>query len=145
MIIQFVAFGDGERAPLGSMYNTIPSHIVKQINNLGHAQIPYMCFGVYGRSGEDEHDWDDDDEQEVEHKQANSDSGSDKDTEEEEEDDEEILPLSEWEGEQIVTTRCTNAKAVIEWVFVPYVVEDDSEEDNEQVDKEENADGNDEL
>ena len=128
---QFVSFGDGEHAPLGSIYSTIPSHIVKQINNLGHAQIPYMCFGVYGRGDQDELDWDD--ENYVKTYGMNI-------TVEDSDDEEEIPPLSEWNGEEIVTTQCTNKKAVIEFVFVPYVEEDDTDEETEDSEDSEHQD-----
>ena len=111
---QFVSFGDGEHAPIGSLYSTIPSHIVQQIQNLGHAQSPYMCFGVRGRGTQDEVNWGDDAD-EVENGDASEDATM-------------LLPLSNWKGEQIVTTQCSNKGAVIEWVFVPYIVEEASNE-----------------
>lgn len=115
---QFVSFGDGEHAPIGSLYSTIPSHIVKQIKALGYDQSPYMCFGVYGRGSQDEVDWADrEDETTTEQFEANPAS---------------ILPLSNWKGEQIVTTQCSNKDAVIEWVFVPYIVEEGSSNDTDK-------------
>lgn len=110
---QFVSFGDGEHAPIGSLYSTIPSHIVQQIQNLGHDQSPYMCFGVRGRGSQDEVKW----------------AGETGDVENEDtSEDGTILPLSNWKGEQIVTTQCSNKDAVIEWLFVPYIVEEASNE-----------------
>lgn len=109
---QFVSFGDGEHAPIGSLYSIIPSHVVQQIQNLGHAQSPYMCFGVRGRGTQDELDWAD--EQNEEKDDANE-GGT-------------VLPLSHWKGEQLITTQCSNKDAVIEWVFVPYIVEEASNE-----------------
>ena len=130
---QFVSFGDGEHAPIGSIFSTIPSHIVKQINNLGHSQIPYMCFGVYGRGGKDELDWED--ENYTKRGAPEADTIDEKV-------EEEAPPLSEWIGEDIITTQCTNIDAVIEWVFVPYVIEDDDENDAAEKDK---VEGKDEL
>lgn len=121
---QFVSFGDGEHAPTGSLYSIIPSHIVKQIQTLGHAQSPYMCFGVRGRGNQDEVVWADGTD---ENGEAQSDTSEDAT----------ILPLSNWQGEQIVTTQCSNKDAVIEWVFVPYIVEEAS---NETVSESEMAD-----
>lgn len=118
---QFVSFGDGVHAPVGSLYSIIPLHIVNQIKTLGHSQSPYMCFGVYGRGNQDEVDW--------------SEEANDEDDEEEEEeqpDSIEILPLSNWNGERIVTTRCSNKDAVIEWVFVPFIVEESNNETSTQ-------------
>jgi hypothetical protein len=114
---QFVSFGDGHVAPKGSLYSTIPSHIVKQIRNLGHAQIPYMCLGVYDRGDEDETDWTDEDAKlnhtdqgpKVSHQSGTQTVWS---------------PLSEWVEASIITTQCSNVGAVIEWVFVPFIEED---------------------
>jgi hypothetical protein len=36
------------------------------------------------------------------------------------------LPLRDWEGEQLVATRCSNVGGIIEWLFVPYIVEESS-------------------
>jgi hypothetical protein len=114
---QFVSFGDGSVAPKGSLYSTIPSHIVKQIRNLGHAQIPYMCLGVYERGEEDEADWTDEDDKlnktDQGPKVANQ-SGSPS----------VWAPLSEWIEASIITTQCSNVGAVIEWVFVPFIEEE---------------------
>lgn len=34
-------------------------------------------------------------------------------------------PLKLWAGKQLVSTPCSNIDAMIEWLFVPYIVEDD--------------------
>lgn len=139
---QFVSFGDGEHAPLGSLYSIIPTHIVNQIKTLGHAQSPYMCFGVHGRGSQDEVDWvdedNDDDDEEIEGNEFDETT------------DATSMPLSYWQGEQIVTTQCSNKAAVIEWVFVPYIVEEDANEtdtqssESEVISNEETADHDDE-
>ena len=121
---QFVSFGDGRVAPIGSLFSTIPMHIVKQINNLGHEQIAYMCLGVYERGNEDEVDWDDETEEEERNSLSRDTSVVDE--------NEEWEPLSKWQGSGIITTQCTNKGAVIEWVFVPFIdeeVEHDEDED----------------
>jgi len=107
---QFVSFGDGITAPSGSLFSIIPSHIVRQIKNLGHDQHAEMCFGVWGRHGnEDEIPWG------MEMKDEATRTTSDN--------------LSEWAGEDVILTQCSNREAVIEWVFVPYIVEDDDDND----------------
>ena len=122
---QFLSFGDGERAPLGSMYTTIPSHNVKQIQNLGHEQDSYMCLGVYDRGSKDELDWNDKESR----KQTSTSSEPEPTTLESSSKVAPPAPLSEWSGEDIVTTRCDNVDGVIEWVFVPYIVEEDDEDE----------------
>jgi hypothetical protein len=39
--------------------------------------------------------------------------------------DGEWTPLSQFVEEQIVTTQCSNAGAVIEWLFVPFIEEEE--------------------
>jgi hypothetical protein len=113
---QFVSFGDGTLAPQGSIYSTIPSHIVKQIQNLGHDHIPYMCLGVYGRGVDDEYDWEEED------------SDLEKNGIKENDDTERPAwaPLSKFQEQNIIATQCANAGAVIEWLFVPFIVENET-------------------
>ena len=121
---QFVSFGDGHTAPVGSLFSTIPHHIVKQIRNLGHDQLPYMCLGVYERGNEDELDWDDENYKAVQEERRarhlinrkESANGT-------------YADLTEWEGSDIITTQCTNEGGVIEWVFVPFIDEDDTSDE----------------
>jgi hypothetical protein len=113
---QFVSFGDGTLAPKGSIYSTIPSHIVKQIQNLGHDHIPYMCLGVYGRGVGDEHDW-----EEEENDVAKNGTMDNADTERLD-----WAPLSKFQEQNIIATQCTNVGAVIEWLFVPFIVENET-------------------
>jgi hypothetical protein len=118
---QFVSFGDGRVAPKGSLYSTIPSHIVKQIRNLGHEQIPYMCLGVYDRGEQDELDWDDKNYESIKQERAAAKLANDTSAMEKE-----WEPLSDWKDAAIVTTQCTNAGAVIKWVFVPFITEEEA-------------------
>jgi len=115
---QFLSFGDGVTTPKGSMFSTIPSHVLRQIHNLGHEQIPYMCLGVRGRGNGDEVPWDPEDEED--------DNTSDHKGEEDDEGDGDggLPPLTKWLDQEIVTTQCTNEGAVIEWIFVPFITED---------------------
>jgi hypothetical protein len=48
-----------------------------------------------------------------------------------------LAPLSDWNGEQLVTTKCSNNGAVIEWIYVPFIVEDQLEEKEDNVTVEE--------
>jgi Core-2/I-Branching enzyme len=132
---QFLSFGDGRLAPNGSMFYSIPQHIVNMIARLGHEQHPHMCLGVAGRSGEDEERWDSYQEEEEKDEAA-----ADKVTKVEVDPNSTqsaiynaSAPLSHWQGEQIVSTRCTNIGAIVEWVFVPYIVEDTHFDDDESI------------
>lgn len=126
---QFLSFGDGRHAPKGSMYTTIPSHIVRQIKNLGHEQNRYMCLGVYGMGTHDEEDWDDIDEPKDEATVHTTVGTNGESVIEEESEAEESLELADWVYEQIVTTQCSNTGAIVEWLFIPFI-EDDIDDDD---------------
>ena len=102
--------------PPGSLYFTIPSHIVKQIHQLGHEQHPHMCLGVWGRGVADEVEWND----------PASKLPPDPEPEEG------WPPLSKYVNEELFSTQCTNTGAVVEWLFVPYIVEDEYDDDGEE-------------
>lgn len=114
---QTFSFGNGELAPLGSIHMNVPLHVQNRIKSKGKDQEPHMCLGVLGRGDKDEVDWDAEvttnmDEDEI---SISSKDGA-------------RAPLSEWEGEQVVTTRCSNTEGIIEWIFVPFIHEDEVEE-----------------
>jgi hypothetical protein len=159
--LQFFSFGNGQVAPKGSIFFTIPMHIVQQIRRSGHEHIPYMCLGVWGRGSSDEVEWESvsngavDVESSLDRTDNDDDEESDTEDEEEHEieDEEEedtdggfvsqvqsergsltisqlsgsasLHPLSEWIDAQIYSTQCSNDGGVIEWMFVPYIVEDE--------------------
>ena len=136
---QFVSFGDGHFPPEGSLYSTLPFHIVKQINDLGHEHIPYMCLGVFDRGDKDEIDWQD---LEYEKSISNSTPPTPKPTTSyQAETKKELEPLSSFKGAGIVTTQCNNRGAVIEWVFVPFI-DEDKEEDSLNVTASKSSEGN---
>lgn len=138
---QFVSFGNGTLAPMGSMHTTVPEHIIRRIESTGYDQHPYMCVGVMGRGNMDEEEWGedqggDDEEGPAAIKEEPVDGAGDMDGADdlENEDDlngDEVLPLKNWNGEQVITTKCSNVGAVIDWVFVPYIVEDTDEHQGE--------------
>jgi hypothetical protein len=106
------------------MFTTVPSHIVRQIKNLGHDQHKYMCLGVLGRGDHDEVDWEaDDDDSTYVNKIEEGDTSIDGE-EDEDDDDDELEDLAEWVNEEVVTTQCTNTGAVIEWLFIPFIDDD---------------------
>jgi Core-2/I-Branching enzyme len=147
---QFLSFGDGRLAPSGSMFYSIPQHIVNMIARLGHEQHPHMCLGVAGRSGDDEERWDNYKEQDEDGEAAATQNVTKVEDNDPNSTQSAIYnasaPLSHWQGEQIVSTRCTNIGAIVEWVFVPYIVEEESHhfEDDESTGSEEEGKTHDE-
>lgn len=137
-----------------TLHTNVPLHTRRRIAETGREQEAYMCLGVAGRGNMDEEDWlgvrtPEEDET------TEGDSGDEDETVDEidqdtfslEEDDVDenseidldgLPPLSEWEGKQLIATRCSNTGAVIEWYVVPFIVEDTERpkgEGNETVDE----------
>ena len=131
---QFVSFGDGSIAPPGSLYSTIPFHIVKQIRAMGHDHIPFMCLGVFERGDRDEYDWDDVEHQNELHNNVGINYSSYLG------ETETWAPLSQFQDARIVTTQCSNIGAVIEWVFVPFILEEEIDQNTTIIENSENFD-----
>lgn len=141
---QFLSFGNGAHALLGSLHMNIPMHIWKRIESTGREQEPYMCVGVKGRGDKDEDEWvedvrqDEDTDHEYDDDYSRWASNGSKDPEDniahqnnrKEKNTanstalRERLPLSHWKDHQLITTRCSNIGAVVEFVIVPFIVED---------------------
>ena len=144
---QFLSFGDGIHVPKGSLHTTVDLHTRRRIEETGREQEPYMCLGVAGRGDKDEEDWfgereEYDDGNEMTGS-GDEDGGEEEETDAAEEIDEDnvendtendgLQPLSEWEDEQLIATRCSNVGAVIEWVLVPFIEEEEEEEEQDEV------------
>jgi hypothetical protein len=117
---QFVSFGDGRIAPKGALFTTMPSHIAKQVRQKGTGETPYICVGVHGRGIADELKWNG---QTYVPMPSGEDAGNNEKAD---------APLSEWIGETVITTQCSNTGAVIEWVYVPFIADEDAVEINEE-------------
>eukprot|EP00934_Nitzschia_sp_Nitz4_P000324 Nitzschia sp. Nitz4//scaffold253_size28098//4068//6740//NITZ4_008137-RA/size28098-snap-gene-0.33-mRNA-1//1//CDS//3329544288//324//frame0 len=135
---QYFAFGDGHHAPTMALHINVPKHTRSRIAETGRVQESYMCLGVAGRGDGDEEDWfgvREDDEDEDEDEEENS--------EEDEDTAMEVAPdglpsLHRWSDSQLISTKCSNKGAIIEWVVVPFIVEqDESEAVAEEEDEEE--------
>jgi hypothetical protein len=134
---QFFSFGNGKEVPKMAIHTNVPLHTRKRIAETGRAQEPYMCLGVPGRGKMDEEDWLGVRGEENENDSSNLEEvggteAIDKDSFSLEEDDSssdetgptELSPLSEWERKQLIATRCSNTDALIEWLVVPFIMED---------------------
>ena len=107
---QFFYFGNGDVAPRNSIHISIPRFIVQGLRKTNYPeQEQYLCLGVRGRGDKDESDWVEDDDEDLVPDNLNDDEGRD--------------PLHEWKDMQVVSTQCSNKDAVIEWVYVPFIVE----------------------
>jgi hypothetical protein len=130
-----------------SIHTNVPLHIRKRIAETGREQEAYMCLGVAGRGKLDEEDWlgvrksnedeesSDDEENElmdeIDHDNFSL-EGDDEGENGSKLDEDGFPPLSQWEGKQLIATRCSNVGAVIEWVVVPFIVEEFDSNNNVQ-------------
>lgn len=112
---QFFYFGNGDEAPPNSIHSSIPRFIVQGLRKTNNPeQEQYLCLGVRGRGDKDESDWVEDDDEDLVPDDLNDDDGR--------------APLHEWKDMQVVSTQCSNKDAVIEWVYVPFIVEENDVE-----------------
>jgi hypothetical protein len=113
---------------------TIPRHIVRNLaENSNYTQDGHLCLGVYGRGDQEEiellNDNDPNKDEAMMPARARYPDGT-------------LVPLKKWQGKQLVTTRCSNTDAVIEWLYVPYILEDvpDADEPTEEQSEEKATD-----
>jgi len=111
---QIFSFGSG--ALKETIHMNIPIHLQTRINIKHSEQELHMCVGVLGRGDGDEKEWEEDKKKRLEREAVQDNSATP-----EEEEDYRGFPLSEWEGEQLVTTRCSNTGGIIEWALIPFV------------------------
>ena len=126
---QFVSFGNGQFAPKGSMHINVPKHIVNRIRaSRPHSppQEAHLCLGVLGRGDKDEEHL-----YEIEGGDDGHDDGDDAEEKiqytEEDYDEHGILKFDHYMDDEIVATQCSNTGAVIEWIFVPFIEEEEEE------------------
>lgn len=93
-----------------------------------------MCFAVSGRGEPDLDDWEEDAKIEKHTKDDEETLVPDQEDLGAAEEVDGKLPLQLWAGKQLISTPCSNADAVIEWVYVPYIIEGDEDagEDEEE-------------
>ena len=113
---QLFSFGNGMIAPRGAIHSSLPAHIAKQLKKKEKEVHQHLCLGVVGRGDADETAWIEDEEDENEEWDPWEYS------------DVATYPngrksLQLWSGQQLQTTPCSNEGGVIEWYFVPFIVE----------------------
>lgn len=126
---QIFSFGNGNPAKKASIHTNVPLHVRNTIKSKERHQPIYMCIGVLGRGDKDEDDWEEDSWSEEEEEDSNEEETAKFTVHQRKLSDStnlELTPLSEWNGKQLITTRCDNLDAVIEWVYIPFVHKDDA-------------------
>ncbi|KAL7495402.1 hypothetical protein ACHAWT_003862 [Skeletonema menzelii] len=122
---QLFSFGNGDAAPSGGVHVTLPSSSSRKSTS------DYLCLGVQGRSAMDKEEWirheDDDDPDELwpwerDNAIEYSDNG--------------FKSLKYWDGIHLQTTPCSNEGAVIEFLYVPFIVEEYENDKGESTDNE---------
>ena len=148
---QFLSFGNGREVTAGAIHTTIPLHTRRRIAETGREQEAYMCLGVAGRGNLDEEDWlgrrteeeEEDDEEEQYEDHAYADHTDDEHADEDQDTfsvdgDESVIEeiveeieegqwpsLHHWLGKQLIATRCSNVGAIINWLVVPFIEEEE--------------------
>jgi hypothetical protein len=125
---QFFSFGNGTLAPQGSMHTNVPQHIVDRIRESRPEEPPqeaHLCLGVLGRGDKDEaHLY------EVDATNDNDEAGVVEEIVKEYDDvefgEDGFLKLEHFQDQEIVATQCSNVGAVIEWLVVPFIQEEDA-------------------
>lgn len=121
---QLFSFGNGTIAPRGGIHASLPLHMARQQETKEKEVHQHLCLGVVGRGNANESEWTADDESE--------------DWDPWEYDDVERYPngrktLQLWSGQQLQTTPCSNEGGVIEWLYVPFIVEKYDNETTEEM------------
>lgn len=114
------SFGDDIIAPKGSIFATVPNHIVKALKYKGKEQYPYLCLGAMGRSKIEYTPWEEDKNKE---RYNTVDFVPEKAKKAHMEGRKPSLRL--WKDKQLVTIPCNDEDAVVTFVVVPFIVEDD--------------------
>jgi len=114
---QMFGFGDGNQVSTGSVFNSIPTHLVERRRNSGHTQESRMCLGVLGR-GEKSSSWSkpllNRNEFVPERLKKYKKSGI-------------VPPFKLWKDKQILTVPCFDTDDVIDFLFVPFIREEYSD------------------
>lgn len=121
---QMFVFGDGKVSRNATIFGAIPNHIIKALQYKGVHQHPYLCFGVVGRSEVEYSPWNEDTKQD----QFNTFNFLPKKTKQlffQNISRDRLRSLRLWGGKQLVTMPCNDTDAIIDFLFVPFIVEDD--------------------
>lgn len=118
---QLFSFGNGTIAPRGAIHASLPLHMARQLEKKEKVVHQHLCLGVFGRGDVDESAWIEDEDEDAPWDPW-------------EYDDVERYPngrksLQLWSGHQLQSTPCSNVGGVIEWYYVPFIVEEYEEDE----------------
>lgn len=125
---QLFSFGNGDSVPSGSIHVSLPPNIAAKESNI------HLCLGVQGRSESDEEEWvrpehDDDPDGywpwEMDNATDYYENG--------------YKSLKYWDQIQLQTTPCSNEGAVIEFLYVPFIIEEYDNNEGESANNDEAA------
>ena len=131
-------FGNGLVSPTGSIHGSIPQNILRNVQKKDKDQPSHLCVGVAWRGDERISPWSDS-ENKFDLKGIDF-VPFDKDMTSYLENDK-TPPLSLWQDKYLMSIPCSDEKAVIHFVFVPFIEEDLG---NEEIENEQDQ-GGDEL
>ena len=132
---QMFTFGDGVHARNATILASVPSHIINTLKYKGKDQHPHICVGVIGRSQTEYSPWKEDENKErldsvdfLPKKVKPKKGETNVDTMAKE--GSKLKSLRLWKFKQLVTIPCSDEDAIIDFVFVPFIVEEDDKEDS---------------
>ncbi len=134
---QMFGFGNGEVARNSTIFGSVPRHIIHALSYKGKDQPPYLCFGVVGRGKTEYSPWKEDKNRQ--HFDT-VDFVSNQAKKIRQRGGELHLPVRLWKNKQLVTVPCTDDSAVIDFLFVPFIVEnfrEDGDEGDSEIEVEE--------
>lgn len=124
---QMFGFGDGNISRNATIFGTVPAHIINALKYKGREQEANICFGVVGRGKVEYKPWKEDENTEYYNtvdflpkkaKKLITNDGTSRKS------------LRLWKSKQLVTIPCHDEDAIVDFLFVPFILEDDDEGDN---------------
>lgn len=118
---QMFGFGDGIISRNATIFAKVPDHIVNALKYKGKSQEPNLCFGVVGRSSKEYLPWKEDEDKE----QFNTVDFLPKEAKTISLNKDRLKSLRLWKFKQLVTVPCGDKDAVVDFLFVPFIEEDE--------------------
>jgi hypothetical protein len=120
---------EGSTTGTGSIHSSIPRNVLNTILYKGNKeQAPHLCFGASRRGGKEYGSW----EEDKDRADLNANDFVPMMSEMEPYLNEgKVPPLDLWKDKIVVTVPCSDIDAVVEFVFVPFIQEEEVKDDAE--------------
>ena len=119
---QWFSFGDGIISRNATIFGSVPTHLLKTLKYKGKDHSPHLCFGVAGRSKNEYTPWREDRNEDF---QFTSIDFIPRQAMKKVKNGDKLLPLRLWEDKQILMIPCTDEGAVVDFVTIPFIEEEE--------------------